>query len=245
VRLAAAGLLVAATAASTLAWGLGANIKGSGKIVKTSRSVTGFTGIALEAPAKVTVVQGNDASFVEGVVIETDDNIAPLLETVVERGQLIIRFARDPGSVSTKVLNVTVNARTIEQLAMGGSGSINSANLQSAALKCSVSGSGDIRIAQLQTGSLSVTVAGSGRFEAAGRADEIEASIAGSGDIKAGKLAAERVKLSIAGSGDATVRANAELTANIAGSGDVAYYGNARVTQAVAGSGTVRRVGER
>ncbi len=236
---------MATAAASTLAWSLGGAVKGSGKIVKASRSVAGFTGIALQVPATVTVVQGNDASFTEGVLIETDDNIAALLETAVERGQLVIRFARDTGSISTKVLNVTVNARNIEQLAISGSGDITSAKLQSAALKCSIDGSGDIHLAQLQVGKLRISIAGSGDFEAAGRADEIEASVAGSGDIKAGKLAAERIKISIAGSGDATVRANAALTVNIAGSGDVTYYGNPRVTQAVAGSGEVRRVGER
>jgi Putative auto-transporter adhesin, head GIN domain len=240
VRLAAAGLLIAVAAAPV--WGLGVDVKGSGNVVKTSRSVTGLTGIALEAPVKVTVVQGTDTAASEGVVIETDDNVAPLIETVVERGQLVIRFARGTGSVSTKVLNVIVNARTIEQLAVGGSGTITSAKLQSAALKCSIGGSGDIRIAQLQAGNLRVTVAGSGTFEAAGRADEIDASIAGSGDIKAGNLAAERIKLGISGSGDAVVRANSTLNVSIAGSGDVAYYGNARVTQALAGSGKVRRV---
>lgn len=244
MRLAAAGLLIAATAASTLAWSVGWGVKGSGKIVNIHRSVAGFTGIALEVPATVTVVQGNDASFAEGVMIETDDNIAALLETMVERGQLVIRFARDAGSISTKVLNVTVNVRTVEQLAIGGSGSITSAKLQSAALRCSIGGSGDIRIAQLQVNKLRVSVASSGDFEAAGRADAIDAAIAGSGGIKAGKLAAQRVKISIVGSGDATVRANAALTVNISGSGGVAYYGNPRVTQAVAGSGEVRRVGE-
>jgi hypothetical protein len=243
VRLAAAGLLVAT--AATLAWGLGGGIRGSGKIVQTRRSVAGFTGISLEMPATVAVVQGNDANFAEGVVIETDDNIAPLLETVVERGQLVIRFVRGTGSVSTKVLNVTVNARTIEQLAISGSGDITSGKLQGAALRCSISGSGDIHLAQLQVDKLRISIAGSGDFEAAGRADEIEASVAGSGDIKAGKLAAERVKLSIAGSGDAVVRANTALNVRIAGSGDVAYYGNPQVTQAVAGSGEVRRMGER
>jgi hypothetical protein len=227
------------------AWSVGADVKGSGQIVKTSRSAPGFTGIAVEAPAKVTVVQVFDAGLAESIVIETDHNMIPLLETVVERGQLIIRFPRTSGSITTTVLNVTVTTRVIEKLAVAGVGTIISAKLQSTTLQCSIGGSGDVRIAQLQTDKLRVNVAGSGGFEAAGRAAEVDASIAGSGDIKAGKLAAERISISIAGSGNATVRANAALNVNIVGSGDVAYYGDARVTQALAGSGKVRQLRER
>ncbi len=218
------------------------DVKGSGKIIKTSRSLSGFTGISVQAPANVTVIQVSEPAAEQGVLIETDDNVAAVLETVVQGSQLIIRFAQMTGSVRATVLKVAVNARVIEQLAVAGSGTLVSAKLQSTALQCSVGGSGNIHIAQLQADRLRVSVAGSGEFEAAGRADEIVASIAGSGDIKADKLAAERISINIAGSGNATVRANTALTASIAGSGNVAYYGNARVTQSLAGSGKVRQL---
>ena len=182
-----------------------------------------------------------------GVLVEADDNIALLLETVVERGLLVIRFNRTVSSASAQVLNVTITlpagAPPLESLAIGGSGSIKSAQLSTPSLQCAIGGSGNIQLSNLQTDKLKVSIAGSGSFEGTGRADEMTASIAGSGDLKAGKLAALRLKISIAGSGDATVWAKNALSISIAGSGDVAYFGDPTLAKSIAGSGSVRRLG--
>ncbi len=246
-RLAAASLLLGAASSHAWTWewvkGSGPGVKGSGKIVKTSRSLGAFRGISLEAPAQVTLVQGGPG----GLVIETDDNIAPLLETVVERDHLLIRFARNAGPLSAQVLNVTISlpagATPLESLAVGGSGVIKSALLTTPSLQCAIGGSGDIHLAQLQTDKFKVSIAGSGSLTAAGRADDMTANIAGAGDLKTGKLAAQHLKISIAGSGDATVWAKTGLNVSIAGSGDVGYFGDPAVKQSIAGSGNVRRLG--
>ncbi|MBC7917365.1 MAG: DUF2807 domain-containing protein, partial [Rhodoferax sp.] len=101
-------------------WGWGPKVTGSGHITTTTRAVSGFTGIDLTIPADVKIVQGST----EGLTLETDDNIAPLVETVVEKGRLVIRMQKKTGSINTKVLRMTVNVRTIEQLEVSGSGNI-------------------------------------------------------------------------------------------------------------------------
>ena len=228
-----------ATSATAWDWSWGAKISGSGNIKTEARAVTGFNGISLSIPAKAEIVQGAS----EGISIETDDNILPLIETVIEEGKLKIRFKDRNMSVSTKTLRMTINVKSIESLAVAGAGDLQAAKLQVATLKTSIAGSGDVRIANLDADTLIVSIAGSGDFSAGGKSNTLEAKIAGSGDIKTEKLATNNVKVSIAGSGDARVWAKDTLKISVAGSGDVAYYGDAKVTQSVAGSGSVKRLG--
>ena len=220
------------------AWG-GKSVKGSGVIKTETRNVSGFNRISVAIPGKVEVVQGNT----ESVSVESDDNIVPLIETVVEDGGLKIRFTEKNMSVSSKTMKLVVNAKTVEGLSVAGSADLHAARLRSTTLKTSIAGSGDIQINNLDADELRVSIAGSGNFAADGRAKNIETKIAGSGDIKIGRLEANAVKVSVSGSGDATVWARESLTVSVAGSGDVKYYGDAKVSKSVAGSGSVKRLG--
>lgn len=237
-----AGLVAVAPSAHAWEWNWGWGgklIKGSGVMKTDTRNVSGFNHISLSIPGNVEIVQGST----EGIRIEGDDNIVPLVETVVEGGILKIRFAEKNMSIGTKTLKLVVNAKTVEGLSVAGSGDLHAAKLQSAKLKASIAGSGDVTITSLDADSLIVSIAGSGNFAAGGKAKTIETRISGSGDLKIGKLDANSVKVSIAGSGDAIVWARDSLTVSVAGSGDVQYYGDAKVSQSVAGSGSVKRLG--
>jgi hypothetical protein len=220
-------------------WGFGFNTtKGSGVLKTETRSVAGFNRIGLSLPGVVEVIQGES----EGLNIETDDNLLPLIETVVESGSLKLRL-KDKGNISTRTLKITVNAKSIEGLSVGGSGDIRVAKLKTGKLKAAIAGSGDISITSLDADDLHISIAGSGTFVAGGKVNTLESSISGSGDVKAGKLESNVSKISIAGSGDATVWAKDTLSVKVAGSGDVKYYGDAKVSQSVAGSGSIKRLG--
>ncbi len=220
-------------------WSFGTKVLGSGQVTQTKRQVVGFKGLSLDVASVVEIIQGDS----EGVLIETDENIAPLIETVVENEQLKIRSMPRSRSFKPTSLKITVHARAIERITVSGSGDVKVGKLQSPSLEVRISGSGDIHIAALDAGSLSVAIAGSGDFLAGGRANTVRLDIAGSGDVKAAALAARNVTLSIAGSGEAKVWATETLRVQIAGSGDVDYYGEAAVSQSVVGSGRVRKLG--
>lgn len=234
---------VAGASSAAHAWdwnpGLWKSVSGSGTIKSETRAVSGFTGVALSLDALVEIQQGGS----EGVTVEADDNLLPLVETVVENGTLKIRAATRIASLSTRNMKIIVYAKTIDSLAIAGSGEMRAETLKASALKTSIAGSGDIKIKSLDAGALTVKIAGSGDFGAAGRASSMGASIAGSGDIKAGNLDTKAVEVSIAGSGDATVWARDTLKVKVAGSGDVKYYGDAEVKKSIGGSGSVKRLG--
>jgi hypothetical protein len=241
----AALALLTALPAQCLAWEWswgGRSVTASGNVKTETRDVTGFSGISLSLPAKVTIKQGNK----EGVIIESDDNFLPLIETVVERGQLRIRPTEKNMSFKGRSmkLNITVDAINIESLSVSGSGDILADQLNSPKLKTSIAGSGDVNIKSLTSDSVKASIAGSGDINLGGTANELDASIAGSGTVKADRLKAKSVVLNIAGSGDATVWATDTMKLSIAGSGDVKYWGDAKVTQSVMGSGSIKRLGK-
>ncbi len=221
-------------------WG-GKSVTGSGVIKTETRNVTGFTGISLALPAIVTIRQGNK----EGITIEADDNLLPLIETVVESGSLKIRTFERKINFRGKnnKLNIIVDAINVEQLSVAGSGDIKSDQLNSPKLKASIDGSGDVNINNLISETVKVSISGSGDFAAGGSANEFEVSIAGSGGVKAERLKAKNAKISVAGSGDAALWATESIKVSIAGSGDIRYYGDAQVSKSVAGSGSVTRLG--
>ena len=204
--------LAAATCAATLAFTATAaeTIRGSGNAVTEDRAVAGFQGLSLAVPGKLVVTQG------------AAEKLA--IETVVERGELKIRFRERGVSLRTKTpIQIALSAKTLEALAIAGSGEIQAPALNAKTLKVAISGSGDVTLA--------------------GRAEAIDVNISGSGDVKAGRFETQTARVSIAGSGDSTVWVKDTLRVSIAGSGDVRYYGDPAVQRSVAGSGSVRRAG--
>jgi hypothetical protein len=215
--------------------------EGSGAVRTETRTVSGFHSVALSVHAKLKLRQGER----ESLAITGDDNIIPRVETVVENGTLQIRWA-DEGNYAThyKTLEIVVDARNIDGLAIRGSGQIHAERLQTDTLRATIEGSGAIAFDTLDADSVNATIHGTGHLSAAGRADSLDVSVAGSGKLSAARLASRRARITLQGSAQATVWAKDALSATIAGSGQIKYYGTPQLNQTVAGSGSIRRVGD-
>lgn len=227
---------------NALAWdwiGWGKKVSGSGTYKTETRTISGYNGVKLSGSFDVTIVQNGT----EGITIEAEDNLLPLIATEVERGSLVIKWTEKNLNVSHKKITMTVNVKGIEEISVAGSGNIKADAIKSAKLKSSIAGSGDINIKTLTSDTIKVSIAGSGDFTAGGLADDLGVSIAGSGGVKAERLKAKNAKLSIAGSGDIALWATDAIKVSIAGSGDVRYYGDATISKSVAGSGSIKRLG--
>lgn len=211
--------------------------EGSGRLSTESRTVADFSGIALRGSMTLVVSQGDKAS----VTVRADDNLLPLLETVVEGTRLQIGWKRGERIRTRSTVTVTVVTPKLTALAVAGSGDVELGAFSTPNLKLSLAGSGNARMAGLKTDELGVSVSGSGDVRGNGQAGKLTISIAGSGDVRLGDLPSDEVSVRIAGSGDAVVHANKTLAISIAGSGDVAYSGDATVTRSVAGSGSVNK----
>lgn len=215
---------------------------GSGTVATEVRPASDFDAIAASASIDVVVRQAAK----EAVTVEAEDNILPLVETVVEAAgsgrRLVIRFKRGESISTRKPVKVTVDVVRLGAVSMAGSGDLDVQALKTPALKVSLAGSSDARFAGLATEAFELSISGSSDVVAAGNARRVSLSIAGSGDAKMGKLMADDVSISIAGSGDAEVHADRSLEVSAAGSGDVVWSGNAtQVKSRIAGSGSVTK----
>jgi hypothetical protein len=236
----AGALGMAVTPAHAGDWFGGKSVAGSGKASSVKRELTPFHGVAVDIQGKIELIQGNT----EGVVLEADDNLLPLIETVVTNGQLRIRTVKGVNLSGSPKIKVTVHMRNIDKLSLAGSADLTAARLTSPKLAGNIAGSGTITIQDLQSDDLSVSIAGSGRFEAQGTAKAMDVSIAGSGDVSTAKLSTQDATVSIAGSGDAVVWVRKALSVSIAGSGEVRYYGEGNLREAsTMGSGRVKQLG--
>jgi hypothetical protein len=242
LMLALAAFAIAVPAAPALA-GAGwssERVQGSGNIKSETRAVGHFTGVAMGLPGNMELRIGTT----EGLTIETDDNLLPLIETVVENGTLKVRPSKRNMNFDTRRLKIVVTAKSIDNLSLGGSGSIDSDALRAPKMHIDLGGSGSINVKGIESESLSVSLGGSGGLKVgAGNAPKLSVSLAGSGDIDLGQVQSVDASVNVAGSGDAKVAVRDRLSVAIAGSGDVNYYGDPKVSKSVIGSGGTNRLG--
>jgi hypothetical protein len=191
-------------------------VVGSGVASSQERSLAEFTAIEIAGSADVFVTVGKT----QHVVVESDDNILPLIETSVQSGKLVIS-TKSLTSISPRLpIHVIVTMPSLEA--------------------ASLSGSGNITINGVNSETLMLNLPGSGNINVSGTARRVTVSLNGSGNIQCGDLEAQAVDASLNGSGNVNVYASQHLGVTIRGSGSVHYRGNpAEVNQSVLGSGSV------
>lgn len=230
--LVALALLPAAAQAATM--------QGSGTLATEPRTVAEFQAVATNGSMDLVVRQG-----AQSVQVQADDNLLPLLETVVENGRhgatLYVRWKKGQNIHTRSKIVVTVATPKLVSVSNSGSGDIRVETLQTPSLAVSLSGSGDARLEGLTADELTVSISGSSDVVGKGKVGKVRIAISGSGDVKLAEMAADEVSVSIAGSGDASVNAVKSLQVSIAGSGDVTYTGNPSLKSTVAGSGSINK----
>jgi hypothetical protein len=218
-----------------------ATVTGSGKTATETRNVAEFQAIGVSGSMDLAVRQGPQQSL----QLTADDNLLPLLETVVENGKngatLQVRWKPGQNIYTRSNVLVTVVLPKLSAVGLSGSGDAKVDSFNTPSLAISVSGSGDVSLPSLNTDELSVRISGSGDVRGDGKATKLNISVAGSGDVRLADLRADDVSVRIAGSGDAAVQAQKTLDVSVAGSGDVTYTGAATVKKSVAGSGSVTK----
>ncbi|MGZ6316000.1 MAG: head GIN domain-containing protein [Anaerolineales bacterium] len=192
------------------------HVIGSGHVIGEPRNVASFTSVELAGSADVNILVGDAQS----VNVEADDNIAPLIQTIVTNGKLVISTKPGVDFSSTNRVVVTVSMRSLEHVTLSGSGNLNVGAMMGPDLAVDLPGSGDITVE--------------------GGANNATIDLSGSGNIQCSTLKAKSAKVSLSGSGNVTVYASEILDANISGSGTIRYDGSpAQVTKGITGSGTI------
>lgn len=193
---------------------LGDAVVGSGILATEERSVEAFDRVSVSGSATVEIAVGDEQS----VAVEGDDNVVPIVLTVVRDG--VLEVSTD-GSYMTDV-GVTVRITVPELVGV------------------TLSGSGDVVATGVDALDFAIDITGSGEVRVTGRTDIVSVGITGSGDADLFGLIAREAHASILGSGDIQVHATETLDAAVSGSGDITYDGDPSVSEPrITGSGTV------
>lgn len=214
------------------------------EVSEQTRSVSGFTGVSSAGPFRVHIIMGNTESLKLNIDAEYIDKV----ETVVENGNLAIRFKRSGSnwgqSYNLHTADVTITAKSLSSLINSGSGSITvDGAITADDFKTILSGSGEINAPSLKVSNqLTAKISGSGSININGGSASVNAQISGSGEIKAKGFSTNDATVTITGSGNVYLKANKQLTANLVGSGNVFYAGNAETNTRKIGSGTVQKM---
>ena len=211
----------------------GQRIKGSGQAVDKARSVAPFSRVRVDGPLDVHL----QSASTEGLRVQADDNIEPLIQTTVE-GETLVIAVRSGASFSSRLpLKVAVDFKRLQGLAVRGSGDVRLEQHKGERLELDMSGSGDVAIGLLELRELVARLSGSGDLRAAGSVERQDFHLSGSGDVDAASLSGQQVRARLSGSGDLRLGVSQELDADLSGSGDLMYSGRPRVKSQLSGSG--------
>lgn len=196
--------------------GCGASVRGSGRVISEPRPIGNISAVTLRGIGTLIITQGEH----EALTITADDNVLPLLESVVTGDQLTLGPRAGASVANVQQLTYHLTVRQLRAV--------------------TIDGAGDADIQGAQTPQLAVTIDGTGDVRATGRADSLVLAISGAGDFKGAGLAATSATVQVRGSGGALVRVSDTLDARVSGAGDVRYIGHPQVTRQVTGAGSVR-----
>ena len=226
-------------AASSCRRFFGKKVKGSGNVVTQVRQVSGFSSVNVSSSIDVYLSQDSLYS----VSVETDDNIAPHIETYEEGGTLYIDIEKNYNPRPTKAIKVHVSAPVYRRLSASGASDLFSTErlegVESLAVK--LTGASDTQL-DLKAPKVSAELTGAGGLRIKGETRGLQVKGTGSSDMECFEMMAENVTVKITGSGDAEVFASLSLDVNVTGSGSVKYRGNPGVSQKISGAGSIRKV---
>lgn len=188
-------------------------IVGNGVIKSETRKLPKFIALQCDGAFKITINAGKE----QLVSLKGDANIINEIKTEVIGEQLRVYSGRSYST--TRDLELTINARNLNEAVISGTNTVNAANISNT--------------------DLYIEVNGASTFTVSGTAKNFNAKINGGSTLLASKLVAELVSINITGAGDAEVFAKTVLNADIVGTGTILYLGTPEVRQNILGVGSI------
>ena len=189
-------------------------IRGDGAIKTETRPVGEFSRIVVAGGYRV--MWSNGAA---GLTITTDQNLLPLITTVVSGDTL--RIESKESLAPTKGTAIKLSSRALGEIQLVGAVNFEASSLSGDRLKLGSTGASEITV----DGSVSI----------------LEAHLTGASKLKANSLKADSASISLVGASNAHVNVTGDLKASITGAGSLTYSGNpSSIDKKITGAGTIR-----
>ena len=220
---------------------------------------TAFTAIEFGTGGELNFTESESTS----IIVNTSEKVFNAMDIHIEGSTLVIETKNGYNIKNSEEIKITISAPNVNSLAcsgsgnldanidaataydtfslaVSGSGSIETTEINATNLSMAVSGSGGLMADELNAENVSATISGSGGITVrAGETNSSNLKISGSGSYKAFSLVSAIMDITVSGSGQAEVTANDELDVIISGSGNVYYKGNPIINVSSSGSGNL------
>ncbi len=210
-------------------------IDGNGNVVSETRDVESFDEIHVGGAFKVILVQGDS----EGLSIEADENLLPMIKTSVRGNKLIINTSETIGRA--RKLNLYVSFRELKKLDVSGACDVvGEGMLHFSSLEIEGSGASEIDLS-LEADLLRFDCSGAAEIDLSGSSNQCTIEISGAADVDAFDLLVKQMEIRASGAADLRVHATESLKVNASGAASVVYRGNPNISQSISGAGSVRQ----
>ncbi len=214
---------------------LGSYERGNGKETTTTRELSRFNEIYISGNFEINLEKAKQ----EGVIIEADENLEPLIKTSVNGNRLTI--SSDKKLISIKKIKVTIHYNKLSEIDISGATLFKSNDLVEAKdLSLKLGGAGVIDL-KLKANNLNAELSGAGLVKLNGYVTNSRISLSGAGGLDAYGLETNNCTIDVSGIGGAKINVKGKLDANITGVGGIEYIGHpAEIEKNVSGVGTIK-----
>ncbi len=202
-----------------------AGIPGSGVAKEEARAVDAFHAIDAGSALQVTVLVTPGAKPTGK--INGDDNLVPLIESVVRDGTLILRL-KDNSSISPKLpLLAEVTAGELDGVEASGAASVKvKGGTKVNRFTATTSGAADVAVEKVESSQAVANASGASHIVLAGSAASLKVDASGASQVKAEALVVEEAEVSISGASGVALHANKSVEGDVAGASRLDIHGS-------------------
>jgi hypothetical protein len=211
-----------------------AQIRGSGNLQHETRVVGEFTGVSVSSGIRGEVQIGK-----QHVEVEADDNVLPLVETIIDDGVLVVRFKPHQWLRTEHTVVVHVTAPSIDALESSGGSGLKADLTATNELSIESSGGGDVQAHNVAVKKLKAQVSGGGALILDGSADNVKLSMSGGSRCKGEKLQARVVRIQASGGSTARLAASESVNGSASGGSVIHVRGKPETRVSRSGGSTV------
>jgi len=217
-------------------------IPGSGVAKEETRAALAFHALDVGNTIQVTATITQGAK--PGLKISGDDNLVPLIESVVRDGTLILQV-KDNSNLSPKLpLLVEVVTADLDRVEASGAANVNvKGGAKIDRFTASASGAARVSVAGLESSQAVASATGASRVTLSGIAASLKADASGASEVKAESLKVEDANVSISGASVVDLSATKSVAGDVSGASRLDLRGRpAQNTVSTSGVGQVKEI---
>jgi putative autotransporter adhesin-like protein len=230
--------LLGACTTSTVLDGNPSAVRGSGRVIQESRSISGVRALEIGGSARLELV----LDVAESLIVEAEDNIMPLLRVDLADGTLALGLQPNTSISTTKGILFKLSVpRALDSLKMTGSTSARVAEIKGGGrARLTLDGSSRANFGYLEIDSIDVDLRGSSELTIqSGLANDQQVKVLNSSSYVAEGFQTSTGTVTALNSGRAVVNVAKSLDATAENSSSVRYVGSPSVAKHVKDSGKV------